>query len=384
MTSPSPWVLVCAGEASGDWFTAPVVEELHRRRPALKFFGAGGDQLAQADVELRHHLEDLAVTGLTEVASRARGVWNLIWDLRREILRRRPCLALLVDYPGVNLRLARICQRARIPVLYYIAPQRWAWLSSRTAPLRDFIDTLAVTLPFEERWFQKRGVDARFVGHPLLDLFQPVDRSQARIQLRADDKPVLALLPGSRPNEVKRHLPILLACLGRLPSGLVPVLATLPGSEASRLGYAAAPQLQQGSTALTLSAADVALCASGSATLELALAGVPAAVFYRLSPLSYQVARHLVRLSKIALPNIILGESVLPEFVQEQMTPETLAAVVQQLLDPRTGQRVRDGLRRVVASLGAPGVASRVVDLAESLLRQSRRRQIEIPRRAVD
>jgi lipid-A-disaccharide synthase len=365
VTAP-PSVLVCAGEPSGDRIAAPVVDELRRRNPELRFFGAGGDALRAAGVEVRHDEARLAVTGLTEAVARAGSAARLLIDLAWQAYLRRPRLALLVDYPGVNLRLAALVRRAQIPVLYYVAPQRWAWLAFRARSLRRCIDRLAVTLPFEASWFAARGVAAAHVGHPLLDLFHAQPRAAARAALGvAGEAPVLALLPGSRSGEIHRHLPALLAALRLLP-GVRPVLATLPGPGA-QLCAALAPHVPQGSTAVTLGAADVALGASGSVTLEAAIAGVPMAVCYRLSALSYRAARLLVTVPWIALPNLVLEEPLLPELIQEQMTPEALAAAVRGLLEPGAQAQIRAGLVRVVQRLGPAGAAGRVADLALEL-----------------
>ena len=193
-------MLVVAGEPSGDRAAAAVVRALRAERPALRCFGAGGAALAAAGVELRHSSDRLAVTGLSEAAWRlgaaGRALVDLVWQARR----RRPALALLVDYPGLNLRLAALLHRAGVPVLYYVAPQRWAWLASRTAVLARAVRRLAVVLPFEAAWFAAQGVTAHFVGHPLLELFAPPPRTVARLALGLDaGARVVALLPGSRP-----------------------------------------------------------------------------------------------------------------------------------------------------------------------------------------
>jgi lipid-A-disaccharide synthase len=336
-------------------------------RPELSFFGAGGPALARAGVEIRHPIDRLAVTGIVEAGARLGAAARVAADLWFQIRRRHPYLALLVDYPGLNLRLAGILRRAGVPVLYYVAPQRWAWLPRRTPELRRRIDRLAVTLPFEVEWFARHGVSAQFVGHPVLDLFAPVPRRRARAMLGLPEgERVVAVLPGSRANELRRHLPLLRATLARFPS-IRPLLAVLPEAT-SRLCRELAPELPQTDAVTALGAADVALCAAGTATLETALAGVPAVVFYRTSALTFEVARRLVRVETIALPNLILGEKLLPELVQHQMTPAALADEVLALLDPQKSRRVRQRLSEVGAHLGQPGVAARVARLALPLL----------------
>lgn len=359
-------VFVSAGEVSGDRAAAPVVAELGARLPDLRFFGAGGQSLAAAGMELRHPLDRLAVTGVREAVGRLRGVSALLLDSWREIRRCRPALALLVDYPGANLRLAWLLRRAGVPVLYYVAPQRWAWLSWRAPALAGLVDHLAVTLPFEREWFAARGVPTTYVGHPLLDTFHKLPSEQVRVQLQLDRRPVVALLPGSRINEVARHLPLLCAAMRRLP-GVQPVLAVTEGEQESCCRQLA-PHIARGSAEQALSVADAALCASGSATLETVLARVPTAVFYRLSPVSYALARRLVRVPHVALPNLLSGALLMPELLQDQMTPISLADATERLLTPAEAARQRTGMAAVEAMLSPAGAARRVADLAQELL----------------
>lgn len=362
-----PEIFISAGDYSGDAIAAPVLRELRKLVPGLRSFGVGGDALLGESMEVRHHCAELAVTGVTEVLGRGPRVGRMFIDLWRQLRRRRPALAVLVDFPGVNLRWARLLRQMGTPVLYYVAPQRWAWLGFRTAPLRHLVDRLAVTLPFEEAWFRQRGVPCTFVGHPALDNFRAEDPGRVRARLGLGERPVIALLPGSRPNEIRRHLPHLTGCLSRLPGDLLPVLATLPGHGASLCGRLA-PGLPQVRSAEALSVAQVALCASGSVTLEAALAGVPTAVFYRLSPVSYLIGRALVKVPHISLPNLILGEPLLPELIQDQMTPSTLAAAAKELRQPARSARVKAGLGRVVGLLGQPGASRRVALLGCELM----------------
>lgn len=364
-------ILVSAGEPSGDRFAAPIVEELRRRYPGLEVFGAGGDALAAAGVELRHHQRSLAVTGLSEVLARLPAVLRLLVDLTLEARRRRPGLAILVDYPGAHLRLGRMLRQLGVRVLQLVAPQRWAWLPWRAHALLGALDALAVTLPFEERWFRARGIPATFVGHPLVDLFRPPSRDDARARLGLGGGRLLALLPGSRVNELARHLPILAAALPALPTD-VRTVAAVPATlvAACRQALPGVPVAEDAT--LALAAADAALCCSGSVTLEAALAGVPALVFYRLSAFSYRIARLLVEVPWIALPNLILGEPVLSELVQDRATPWALADGARRLLDPKVATEMRRKLGSVRERLGTPGVAARVADLAESLLTRPR------------
>lgn len=364
----NPFVFISAGEASGDRIAASVVSELLRRHPDLRFYGAGGPAMAQAGVEIRHSIERLAVAGLTEATHALGAVSWLLADTWREVARRPPSLAILVDYPGANLRLAAMLKRRAIRVLYYVAPQRWAWLPGRTSKLSQVVDRLAVTLPFEQAWFRSRGVRADYVGHPLVERGSRQVSAHALIRrLGLDQRPILAVLPGSRAAEVDRHLPLLRRAVAWLPE-VQAVIGTLPGTHAQHCA-SLAPELPRLSAEEAFGVADIALCCSGTATLEAALAGVPSAAFYRLSTLSAAFARRLLKIRHVALPNILLDDQVMPELLQRDMTPAGLAGVVRRLLNPSEQARQRTRMRSLAEMLDT-GVhpSARVADLAEELI----------------
>ncbi|MCK5799666.1 MAG: hypothetical protein KAI47_20895 [Deltaproteobacteria bacterium] len=401
----TPRVFVSAGEVSSDRYGAAVLRELSRRHAGLMAFGLGGAELRAAGLSPWADATAFAVTGLTEAVSTIMPAARLATRLAATLLGpMRPHLAILVDSPGINLRLAWLCRRAGVPVLQVVAPQRWAWLPGRAAALCGLVDALAVTLPFEEAWFRARGVPATFVGHPLIDELKaredadrlisekfilergdsisgevghgPVvpslgdpPKDQGKVELEEGARPlVLGLFPGSRRHEIARHLPLLEAAARRLPAYVVPVVA-VSGIDGAALCQEIAPDLHAFPASQVRAMACVALAASGSVTLELALARVPQVVLYKLSRISYNLARFLVRVPYVALPNLILGRRLVPEFLQDAATPVTLAAAVGRLIDVPEDRRIQmEGYEEVREVLGGGGFAVGVADLADRWL----------------
>jgi lipid-A-disaccharide synthase len=365
MNTP-PRILVLAGEASGDHHAARVVSALRRRRPELEFVGLGGPDLEAEGVELLAGLDELAVMGFAEVV-RHLGFFVRLGRRVKALMREgRIDLVLAVDYPGFNLRMTKAARALGIPVLYYIAPQVWAWKPRRAAQLARDADHIAVILPFEPPIFEAEGGSVSFVGHPLVeaDAAPPEDAPEIREELGlGTDQPILALLPGSRRQELDRHLELFVETarrLGERHPGLAPVLAAAPGVSTGRLEASGLPVT--GRTRELLRAARVALVKSGTSTLEAAVAGVPFVMAYRTSPLTFALAKRLVRVPHIALANLVVGERVVPEFLQDAATPEALADALDPLV-PNDGEaraRMLEGLVRVRAALGRPGAADRV------------------------
>ena len=377
MSEDGPTILLSAGEPSGDLHGAAVAAALRRRWPTARLFGLGGPLMAEAGVELLEDVRRLAVMGFAEVAGRLPFFVRLLRRVRREMVRRGTDLVVPIDYPGFNLRLARAARRSRVPVLYYIAPQVWAWHRSRCRQLAAYTDRLAVVLPFEEQVFSGVGARAVFVGHPLLDAAPvAVTREEFCGQLGLDaSAPILALFPGSRAQEVRRHLAVFQDAALRIREthpAVQPVIAasrTLP-----RELYGGTPfPLAHDSRAL-LAHARAALVKSGTGTLEAALAGTPLVIAYRAHPLTFWLARRLVRVPRIGLVNLVAGESVAPEYLQDDATPDALArAVAPLLVDGEARDRMLEGLARVRAALAprqddAGSVAERVARLAAELL----------------
>ncbi len=359
-------IFLAAGEQSGDLHGAELARELKLRMPDVRLYGLGGSLMAAEGVELLADLDRLAVLGFSEVVRHLPDLARLRREVRRFLIENAIDLLVPIDYPGFNLPLARFARRNGIRVLYYIAPQVWAWHESRARKLGEDADLVCVVLPFEAERLDRWGVRTRFVGHPLLD------RATSSAPTVEDPKhPRLGIFPGSRVQEVRRLLPTFLEAghmlCDRLPDLEIQVAQArdLPADTYQGLGDA---RLVDPATALRT--ADAAITKSGTITLQLALAGVPMVVAYRVSPITYTIARRLVRVDHISLVNLVAGRRVVPEFIQGEATPTAIAARVASLLDPEARERWEqvEGLGEVRDRLGAPGAAGRVADECVLLL----------------
>lgn len=357
-------VFLSAGEVSGDLHGAALARELRRRDPSLRLFGLGGEEMARAGVRLLAGLDRTAVMGLAEVARRLPGLFALRRRVRRFLAEEDVRLFVPIDFPDFNLPLAARARRDGRRVLYAIAPQVWAWRAGRARRLADAADLVCCILPFEEELLARYGVRARFVGHPLLDRADGEGRPG-----REPAGAVLALFPGSRRQEVERILPPFLGAARRVREarpGVRVLVARAPGLP-DRLFPPGTPLASPESTRRRATAA---LCKSGTATLELALAGVPMVVGYRMSPVTYAVARRVVRVPHVSLVNLVAGRRVVPELLQGAMREDALAERVLPLLDPADPERRRavQALAEVGRRLGRPGCAARVAEAALELL----------------
>jgi lipid-A-disaccharide synthase len=366
-------VLIVAGEASGDLHAAGFASVLRQSRPDLALIGVGGAAMERAGVRLIERTDTLAVMGFAEVLRQIPHHYRLLKSLGARLAGGNVGLVVLIDYPGFNMRLARVARRVGVPVLYYITPQVWAWGANRLPKLAQLISRAAVILPFEAPLLRGAGIDATFVGHPLLDHATDLpDRASARATLGvAPDETMLAMFPGSRRQEIERHLSEFVETARRLERKLPKlrvIVSVAPGMtiERSRCPY---PQVANQSQTV-LRAADAALCKSGTVTLEAAVAGCPLVIAYRTSRLTYALARRVVRIPHIGLVNVVAGREVAPEFVQGAMRADAMAAALEPLLQPDSAERTAmlEGLRAVRAQLGSPGAAARVAELAASLV----------------
>jgi lipid-A-disaccharide synthase len=360
-----PKILVSAGEASGDFYAAQVVEELRRVWPAAAFFGCTGPRLRAAGVRQIVDAHSLAVVGLLEVVSHIPRIYGQYRKLLAEVKREKPDVAVLTDAPDFHLRLARRLRQSGIRVVYLVAPQVWAWRQGRLAGMRRNINHLLCIFPFEEEFFARHGLNSTYIGHPLASLVRPASTRQEffRKHELAPGRPLIAVLPGSRRGEAGRHLPALLDAVRRLDRERLAqfVLPAAPTAGASffreRVGQAPIRVLE-GESWDAMAHADVALAASGTVTVEAALLGTPMVTFYKVTPPSWLAGKLLVRVPFYSMVNLIAGRAIVPELMQGEMTGANLAAAAERLLmDEKARAEMRAGLDEVRRRLSSEGNA---------------------------
>ena len=352
--SRAPRIYVSAGEPSGDAHAAAVVTALRRRLPAAAFEAFGGPSLEAAGATVLDRMERMSVVGFVEALWKLPAHFRLLARVREAFRTKRYDLAILVDYPGYHLRAAAAAHAAGVPVLYYIAPQLWAWAPGRVRRLAA-VSRLAVILPFEETFFRDHGVPATFVGHPLRDRPPPPARAEARRALGLDpERPVLGLFPGSRAQEVRRLWPAFRGAAERVLAERPGVQVVVAGTSRARYPHPGAIRIHWGDPRPVFAAADAGLCKSGTTTLEAALADVPMAIAYRLNPVSFAIAIRVLRVPHVGLVNLIAGQEVAPEFPQGAVTPQALAETILPLLDPAGSARVSPWCATGLAHRGPP------------------------------
>ena len=374
MTKPN--ILITAGEPSGEMYAARLVRALGKRVEA-HLFGLGGPRMREAGVELVAENSAIAVVGITEVLGKAPTVWRLIRQLSEEAERRRPKLAILVDSPGFNLRLARRLAAQGVPIVYFISPHVWAWKRWRIHAIRNRVKRMLCIFPFEEKYYRDRGVAADFVGHPQVDEVRAT-RSRAEFAARYHLNParlIVALLPGSRRNELRYNLPTMLeACrliATKQPAQFALALApALRPAEVVPFAQADMPvHLVEDETYNALASADAAIVSSGTATVEAALLGVPMVVVYRLAPTTAFLLRRLVRTPFFSMVNLIAGRRVVTELFQDEFTAERVAGEVLRLLgSAEAREEMRRGLAEVRAKLGPGGAMDRAAEIIAAML----------------
>ena len=377
-------ILIVAGEASGDSHAAQLVAAIKEELPAAEFLGVGGEALASQGVRLLCPASELAVVGLLEVAGRLPAVFKALRDIGRALRTENPQLVILVDFPDFNFWVARLARWYRVPVMYYISPQVWAWRTYRVRTIARLVDRMVVIFPFEAEFYRDRGVPVEYVGHPLVETLPALPSRDVLLKKWGLDprRFTLALLPGSRGSEIERHLPTILKGAALIKQAIpetqfiLPLASTAPGdlvAESVAQFKDLDLKIIPGQSYAALSAAHLAVVASGTATVEAALAGTPSIIVYRLSPFTFAVGRLLIRVDHVGMANLLAGERLFPELLQHLFTPESLANEVLSLVkdQERLGVLHR-GLARISERLGGPGASSRAARVALEIMAGSR------------
>jgi lipid-A-disaccharide synthase len=385
-------ILISAGEASGEMYGAQLMEALRRAAStgtSLDFFGAGGEQMRAAGCEIVVDAKDLAVVGITEILSRLPKILGLYKKLIRAADEKRPALAVVIDAPAFNWRVARQMRKRGIPVVYYVCPQFWAWRQGRVKLLRKYVNQALVIFPFEEKFYRDRGVNATFVGHPLADLPAPAITREAYAAEHQIDAARLwiTLMPGSRRKEVRMNLPTMLEAADRLGAGyefLLPVARTLDASflreliGAPRTETRPAPSLLRSihlvpEALAALYHSRAAIVASGTATVEAALMGTPFVMVYRVSRLTYAMGKPRVKVPYFAMVNLIAGEEIVPELVQHKFTADNIVGEMNKIIpdgEPRTRMIERLGAVKAKLKQGSGGAEHPSEKAAEIILQE--------------
>lgn len=372
-------ILVIAGEPSGDVRAGELLKELKKLLPDISFWGIGGDHMEAQGVELIEHISRFSIIGLWEAIKNISRIHKQFKMVINNVKSRKPSLAILVDYPGFNLKLAASLYYANVPVIYYIVPQIWAWGYSRVKLIKRYVDKALVLFPFEEKLLSKAGIDCEFVGHPLVDSVNP-GKDPTGNELDRDGPSTIALLPGSRKTEIRNLFPVMLdtaEILAERIGNVQFIVAENSNVDSSIYNEILAPYNNIRLTRVIddapgcLRKSNFAIVTSGTATLESAIMGTPLVIIYRIPHLSYLICWPFIRLPFIGLANIIAGEEVAPEFLQRNCSPEKIAAGVLEELSDRAGmQTTKKKLKRVKEMLGAPGAAARAAGAVKDFVEE--------------
>lgn len=372
-------IMIVAGEASGDIYGADLVREANRLDPELHFVGIGGQRMREAGVETLVDSADMAVVGLVEVLKHFDVISAAFLKLKKILREDPPALLILIDYPGFNLRLAKVARRAGVKVLYYISPQIWAWRQGRVKKIARLVDHMAVILPFEAAFYERAGLPVTFVGHPLLDMVQvSMNREQAAAGFGLDpSRKIVGLFPGSRANEIERLLPVIIDSARLLKDRFpdiqfaVPVASTLNQDDLEHQFLAAGLDVTFTHERIhdLIRACDAVISVSGTVTLEVALIGTPMVIIYKLSPLTYLLAKRLVKIEHIGLCNIIAGETVVRELIQHEANPGMISAEIEKILgNVQYADEIKQKLSAVRSQLKSGGASANVARLALALM----------------
>jgi lipid-A-disaccharide synthase len=372
-------IFMIAGEASGDLHGANLVKALKEKKQHIVFSGIGGKAMQDAGVKIVVDAATLSVVGITEVFSKLPGILSGMAAAKSFLKNARPDLLILIDFPDFNLRIAAVAKKLNIPVLFYISPQIWAWRSGRVTKIGRLVDHIAVILPFEASFYRKHHIPVTFVGHPLLDEFKDPLPSSAH-SLR-DSPPTIGLLPGSRESEIFRHLPIMLQA-ARILSGQTDirfVVSMAPGAPHDAIKALCLPfqdelhlELDPNGARSVFAKTHLVVAASGTVTLEAAIAGTPVIIMYKVSPVSYRLGKALIKVKHIGLVNLIADREIVPELIQDRASPELIAETVLKLVNtPSALDGIRHAFADVRNRLGGPGASSRVADIALKMIEKT-------------
>lgn len=379
-------IMLIAGEPSGDLHGARLAKAILERRPEARLSGMGGEQMRQAGVKLLFDPTKISTIGFVEAIKNIQVLRKVMLKLAETIRQQRPDVVVLIDYPGFNMRLARMVKAEDIPLVYYFSPSAWAWGKSRAEKVAQTVTKVVSVFPFEAEIYREAGADVTFVGHPLLDIVKPSMpaqevRESLGIALKA---PVVGLLPGSRRQEIELLLPEMLAAARLIKSALPEVRFVLPRAGSIEMALLqkhldkaqVEVQVVDGRAYDLISISQAVIATSGTVTLETAVLGVPMVIIYKTGASTYLLGKMLVRIPHIGLPNIILGRMAMPEYVQHDVKPEIIAAqVVRMLTDAEYAAALRADLAEVVQRLGKPGAVGRTADLVLAVAEKHRLRK---------
>ncbi|MCK4507427.1 MAG: lipid-A-disaccharide synthase [Desulfuromonadales bacterium] len=384
--------MIVTGEASGDLHGANLIKAVNTLSADTKFFGVGGQKMAAAGCDILIPSEELAVMGVVEVLGQLPVIWRSFQQLKKELFgRHKPDALVLIDFPDFNLRLANQARKAGVPVLYYISPKVWAWRQGRVKKIAQSVDSLAVIFPFEPELYDGLDLRVRYVGHPLLDEFAALGTGNElrdgadfcqKLQIPATKK-IVGLFPGSRRSELRYMLETIVASAQLIHEGepnvhfLVPIANSLKKDEVkAQFGLELPVTFIEAVDATIYDVArhcDTILTVSGTVTLQVALAGTPMAILYKMSPLSYAIGKRLVKVAHAGLPNIVAGQRIVPEFIQDEATPQVLADEVLHVLnDSGYADTMKAALQTVQKQLGEPGCSKRVAEMLFDLLAEKK------------
>lgn len=375
-------IMISAGEASGDIHAAAVTAALKKIDSSIEVFGMGGDALRQAGGEVIFDIKDHGVMGFVEVIKKLPAIFKLRSDFAKLMDEKRPDCLVVVDYPGFNMKLAEVAKKKGIPVVSYIAPSAWAWHKSRAKNVAKLVNRVACIFPFEYEVYKEAGAKATFVGHPLVDIVHPsMTKEEAEAWAGKDPQRKLVLLmPGSRLMEIEKMLPTLLEAAKKLQQQMpqvdfvMPRAGTIPKELLeSKIKAAGIPvKITEGHNYDLFSVADLALATSGTVTLEAALCGLGSVIVYRTNPITAFIARLVINIPDIGLPNIVAGKHILPELLQENFTADKVAAEALALLEPARFAQLQQDLAYVKQRLGEPGAVGRVAQVILDVIEEKK------------